>query len=129
MPFGKPADDVDAWRFPARVERVVDGDTLDIVTDLGFNTKKSVRVRLYGVNTNEIYGGVSKDSEEYQAGIEQKQFVEDWVDALPEMEWPLVAYTKQAIGIYGRYTADLENTATGESLTVALHDEFDLPSE
>lgn len=39
--------------FPAQVTRVVDGDTVDVVIDLGFDINIRKRVRLYGIDTPE----------------------------------------------------------------------------
>ena len=35
------------------VNRVVDGDTIDVTIDLGFDILYKTRVRLYGINTPE----------------------------------------------------------------------------
>ncbi len=40
--------------YRATLERVVDGDTVDIVIDLGFSTFRKERIRLYGVDAPEI---------------------------------------------------------------------------
>lgn len=39
--------------YGAKVLNVVDGDTLDLMIDLGFNIHHKIRVRLFGVNTPE----------------------------------------------------------------------------
>ena len=39
------------YEYKAIVERVVDGDTIDVIIDLGFKTWKKVRVRMEGINT------------------------------------------------------------------------------
>jgi micrococcal nuclease len=39
--------------YGATVLGVVDGDTIDLMIDLGFNIHHKIRVRLYGVNTPE----------------------------------------------------------------------------
>ena len=41
------------YEYNAVVERVVDGDTIDVIIDLGFKTWKKVRVRMEGINTPE----------------------------------------------------------------------------
>ena len=35
------------------VNRVIDGDTIDVTIDLGFDIFHQTRVRLYGINTPE----------------------------------------------------------------------------
>jgi micrococcal nuclease len=39
--------------YACKVERVVDGDTIDVVLDLGFDILYKSRVRLYGIDTPE----------------------------------------------------------------------------
>ena len=41
------------YEYRARVKRVVDGDTVDFVVDLGFNIHTTIRTRLLGVDTPE----------------------------------------------------------------------------
>ena len=63
------------YRYRAKLDRVVDGDTMDVVIDLGFYVELRERVRLAGIDTPEIYR-VKKDSEEYKKGMEAKEYVE-----------------------------------------------------
>ena len=39
--------------YGATVLKVIDGDTIELMIDLGFNIHHKIRVRLYGVNTPE----------------------------------------------------------------------------
>ena len=39
------------YTYNATVTKVVDGDTIDALVDLGFDTWKQVRIRLNGINT------------------------------------------------------------------------------
>ena len=57
------------YRYKAKLGRVVDGDTMDVVIDLGFYVTMRERVRLKGINTPEIYK-VPKNSEEYKKGMD-----------------------------------------------------------
>ncbi|MGG7653520.1 thermonuclease family protein [Kocuria rosea] len=41
------------YRYAARIVRWVDGDTVDLVVDLGFHLSVTTRFRLYGVDTPE----------------------------------------------------------------------------
>ena len=38
------------YTYQAQVTRVVDGDTVDALVDLGFDIHKSIRIRLVGTN-------------------------------------------------------------------------------
>lgn len=97
------------WQFPARVERVVDGDTLDVTLDMGFRVRREVRVRLKGLDTAEVYG-VKEGSDEYQTGKEHSEFTEAWIEARQDSpdSYPFVARTEKVTGKYGRYIAVIE---------------------
>jgi len=58
------------------VIKVVDGDTVDVVFDLGFSMFSKQRVRLDGIDTPETH---TTDEEEKRMGMEAKAFVENWV--------------------------------------------------
>lgn len=64
------------WIYNAEVKKVVDGDTFDIIIDLGFDVLKQGRVRLYGVNTPESR---TKNIEEKQKGLAAKEFTDQWL--------------------------------------------------
>ena len=44
------------FEYVAKVSRVVDGDTLWMLVDLGFGIQANLEFRLYGVNTPEVIG-------------------------------------------------------------------------
>jgi len=58
------------------INKVVDGDTIDITIDLGFSLTTKQRVRLNGIDTPE---SLTKDAYEKQFGLEAKQFIADWI--------------------------------------------------
>lgn len=58
------------------VERVVDGDTIDVEVDLGFDIKLKKRVRLSGINAPEIR---TRDKKEKAAGYKSKEALENIV--------------------------------------------------
>jgi micrococcal nuclease len=41
------------YEYACTVERIVDGDTIDVTLDLGFSVSYKSRVRLYGIDTPE----------------------------------------------------------------------------
>ncbi|MAB65325.1 MAG: hypothetical protein CL662_00650 [Bacteroidetes bacterium] len=57
------------YEYKAIVDRVVDGDTIDVTIDLGFKTWKKVRVRMEGINTPESR---TRDKEEKKKGLAAK---------------------------------------------------------
>ena len=63
------------YDYQCTIVRVVDGDTVDVDIDLGFDTwRRGERIRLYGVDTPECR---TRDAEEKAAGFLAKEFVED----------------------------------------------------
>ena len=60
--------------YSCRIVRVVDGDTVDVDIDLGFDVwLKKQRIRLFGVDTPESR---KRDLEEKKYGLAAKKFVE-----------------------------------------------------
>ena len=56
-----------------KISKVVDGDTVDVILDLGFDMHKKERIRLAGIDTPESR---TKDLEEKKLGLEAKDFLE-----------------------------------------------------
>lgn len=44
-----------AYRYAARITRVIDGDTIEGTLDAGFHMTLTVRMRLLGINTPELH--------------------------------------------------------------------------
>lgn len=102
------------YTFTATLDRVVDGDTFDLVVDLGFGVAKQVRVRLRGADTPELHG-VKHGSPEHQAGVVAAKACIEWFAYAGELR----IRTHQEKGKFGRYLADIESEK-GESLAEAL---------
>lgn len=94
-----------AYEYFAAVTRVVDGDTLELMVDLGFGTHRKDRFRLLDVDTPEVYG-VKKDSEEYAKGKQCSEFVDNWLRELGNYKCRVVTH-KDKKGKYGRYLAEI----------------------
>ena len=63
------------YDYQCTIVRVVDGDTVDVDIDLGFDTwRRSERIRLYGIDTPECR---TRDAEEKAAGVLAKDFVKN----------------------------------------------------
>ena len=58
--------------FVEEVKNVVDGDTIDVVIDLGFDILFASRVRLAGIDTPESH---TKDKAEKVLGLEAKEYL------------------------------------------------------
>ena len=51
--------------YKAELIRVVDGDTVDLIIDLGFDTSRKERFRLYGIDAPELNTAKGKDSKKW----------------------------------------------------------------
>jgi micrococcal nuclease len=58
--------------YVRKVENVVDGDTIDVLIDLGFDILFQSRVRLAGIDTPESR---TKDLKEKALGLESKEYI------------------------------------------------------
>ncbi len=58
------------YKYKAKLDRVVDGDTVDALVDLGFNTWKKVRIRMHEINAPESR---TRDLEEKARGLAAKE--------------------------------------------------------
>jgi len=126
------------FRLPALPLRVVDGDTIEMFEYRGHKDFSWKSLRLLGVDTHEIHS-VSHDSEEYERGIEERDFVISWLlAALGDSyeinytvsltdTWPLQVQTYGVEGKFGRVLGDIRYPmADGPPLlTDVLLDTFD----
>jgi len=86
------------------VKKVVDGDTLDIVLNLGFNVLHSVRVRMAGIDTPESR---TRDLDEKATGKLAKAFLKDWLSQENEKKKIVVRTFKKTKGKFGRVIAEI----------------------
>jgi micrococcal nuclease len=64
--------------YVKQVNKVVDGDTIDVVIDLGFDISFTSRVRLAGIDTPESR---TRDLAEKALGLESKKYLADRIKA------------------------------------------------
>jgi micrococcal nuclease len=64
--------------YVKKVTKVVDGDTIDVEIDLGFDISFSSRVRLAGIDTPESR---TTDKMEKLLGLESKEYLKKAIDA------------------------------------------------
>ena len=92
------------YQYQAELAKVIDGDTYEVDIDLGLGVwVRGERVRLYGINTPEVYG-VKRDSDEYQAGKVASDFVKSLVK---KGDLAIIETLKDEKEKYGRYLAVL----------------------
>jgi micrococcal nuclease len=96
------------YTYNAKLERVIDGDTVDAMVDLGFSTWKKVRIRFYGIDS---YESRTKDLEEKEKGLLAKQRV---IDILNENN-NVFTLVSHGVDKYGRSLGEIFVTSLGET--------------
>ncbi len=81
--------------YNAKLDRVVDGDTVDATVDLGFDTWKFIRIRLVGINAPESR---TRDLEEKALGLASKDYV---IKMMKKHNNKFILHS-QGVGKYGR---------------------------
>ena len=98
----KPPSRKSCYNFRVvEITKVIDGDTIDVVIDLGFDLYKKERVRIAGVDTPEKR---TRDLEEKALGIDATNWLKDKLDSAIDGEDDLIIRTelKGGFGKYGR---------------------------
>lgn len=96
--------------FEGMVDRVIDGDTYDIILDLGFYTTHTIRVRLKGVDTPEVFG---------KAASEAGKAASEYVKKLIEGKRVIVQTYKNAPSTFNRWEADVHFNLLLEDGTIS----------
>ena len=83
------------------VDKVLDGDTIDVTIDLGFDLYKKERVRIAGVDTPEKR---TRDLEEKALGIDATNWMKEHLEETINGDDELIIRTelKGGVGKYGR---------------------------
>lgn len=105
--------------YDAEVIRVIDGDTIEFLVDLGFGIHFKIKARLHGINTPETR---TRDKEEKIAGIKAKFQTKLWCRR-NKKNLLVEAHNGKRIkqGKYGRWLVVVKNK-DGESLNQFLLD-------
>lgn len=90
------------YTYKAVVEKVVDGDTLLVRIDLGFNVWVNQRIRFRGINTAELIKNGIPSGDVPERGEQAKAFVEE---KLKDIEFIVIKTYKT--DMYGRFVADV----------------------
>jgi len=86
------------YQYKCKILKVIDGDTVDVQTDLGFDIRLNMRVRLLGIDAPEMSTPEGKASRLWL------------IEAMPvESEWTL-ATKKDRKEKYGRYLGEFWQT-------------------
>ena len=97
-----------AWRYAAQLDRVIDGDTVDAMIDLGFSTHRKIRIRFYGINTPESR---TRDKAEKKRGKAATARLQEILDA----EEGAFVVRSFGVGKYGRCLGELFTESLGET--------------
>ncbi len=83
------------------IKKVLDGDTIDVIIDLGFDLAKTERVRIAGVDTPEKR---TRNLEEKALGIDATEWLKDKLEGAIDGDDDLVIRTELVggVGKYGR---------------------------
>ena len=89
------------YKYKAKVDRVIDGDTIEALVDLGFDTWKHVTIRFNGIDAWESR---TRDDEEKVKGLAAKAYVKDLLENSDEGKFLLKSH---GVGKYGRVLGEL----------------------
>jgi micrococcal nuclease len=98
------------YTYNAKLLKVVDGDTIDALVDLGFDTWKKIRIRLYGIDAWESR---TRDLQEKEKGLAAKNRL---IEVLNE-EFILVSH---GVGKYGRCLGEIFEDINSDSINNLL---------
>ena len=87
------------YTYKIKLDRVVDGDTIDADIDLGFDIKVKKRVRFMGINAPESR---TKDLEEKARGLAAKDRVKQLLDGCDNIQ-----LKSHGIGKFGRCLGEI----------------------
>ena len=85
-----------------KVTKIVDGDTIDVMLDLGFDIKYKSRVRLFGIDTQESR---TRDKVEKKYGLLSKKFLQEQIKKSKRVT--IKTYKGDETGKFGRILGDV----------------------
>ena len=101
------------YKYKCKLVRVVDGDTADVLIDLGFDTWRKSRLRFKGVDTWEKR---TRDKEEKVKGIAASAFTQKYLE-MNEGNFVIQSFGR---GKYGRVLAEIFIEGEDKSLNQLL---------
>tara|TARA_R100000541_G_scaffold562_2_gene3803 strand:+ start:860 stop:1282 length:423 start_codon:yes stop_codon:yes gene_type:complete len=105
------------YEYGCKVDRVVDGDTIDVVLDLGFDIMFKSRVRLYGIDTPESR---TRDLDEKARGKMAGAFLKEAVENGSKVV--IETKLKDSRGKYGRVLGNV--VVDGLNINEAMIEKF-----
>ncbi len=101
------------YEYKATVHRIIDGDTVDVTINLGFEMTTKQRIRLYGINTPETR---TRDLEEKKRGKASKARL---LELINTGDRQIILQTLKR-GKYGRILGKLLHPETRENYNRTL---------
>jgi len=92
---------IDKFVYPAKLLRVVDGDTCDAMIDLGFDIHVKKRIRFMGIDTWESR---TRDKEEKKKGLAAKEFTNKMLSDSDDGKFLIKSF---GVGKYGRVLGEI----------------------
>ena len=112
-----------------KIKKVLDGDTIDVIIDLGFDLAKTERVRIAGVDTPEKR---TRDLEEKALGLDATNWLKGKLEETIKGDEELLIRTelKGGVGKYGRllgwlYVGDSDLSLNEQMITEGYAWEYD----
>jgi micrococcal nuclease len=102
-----------AYEYRTQLKHVVDGDTLDLDIDVGFDIHAMTRIRLLGINTPEVVGATKAQ------GLAASEFARQWLDNR-KGEVLIRSYKAKQKEKYGRWLAEIWSLDGDQSLNQEL---------
>jgi micrococcal nuclease len=113
--MAKLGDPTDFSYRVSQVTKIIDGDTCDVILDLGFDIYHKCRIRLFGIDTPESR---TRDLEEKKRGLLSKEYLKEKLKA---EKLTVKTYKGEETGKFGRVLGDIY--ADGVSINQTMVEE------
>ena len=100
--MAKLGDPTDFSYRVSKVIKIIDGDTIDVMLDLGFDIMYKSRVRLFGIDTPESR---TRDVIEKEYGLMSKKYLTDELKSASKLS--IKTYKGEETGKFGRILGDV----------------------
>lgn len=87
------------YEYEGTLLKIIDGDTIDVIIDLGLDVGIRERLRLYGINAPEMH--------DKPAGQDAKDYITSILPPVGQIRALLIDTIKDQRGKYGRYLAKI----------------------
>ena len=101
----------------SKVTKVVDGDTIDVIMDMGFDIMYKSRVRLFGIDTPESR---TRNLDEKKRGLLAKKYLQEALKAGKKLS--IKTYKDNETGKFGRILGDV--FIDGKSINAQMVKDF-----